>query len=102
VLYSDFRYIKKELFVIPVTVLGIPAQAEITHYRNVKPWRGSAQSCPSDLDWYGYTEIEFELYDRKGYRAEWLDAKIDGNKEEIQRIEEQILYWMKENENANR
>ena len=60
-----------------VTVCGIPAQAEVTfweEYRNRK----------------GYYPEEFELYDRKGYRAKWLENKMENTKGEIDRLRDQI------------
>jgi hypothetical protein len=30
----------------------------------------------SDLDYHGYVECEYTVYDRKGYPAKWLEAKI--------------------------
>jgi len=70
--------------VIETTVAGIPAQIGVIDFTSV---RGSkSYSAPSDVDFYGYTEMSFELLDRKGYRAAWLDAKA--NK---QSIEQQII-----------
>jgi len=36
----------------------------------------------STWDYPGYSEFEFELYDRKGYRAKWLERKIENNSDE--------------------
>lgn len=33
----------------------------ITHYLHVPPWRGSVHTCYSDEDFYGYTNIEWEI-----------------------------------------
>ena len=74
---------------IPVSVCGIPALAHVTRYEVVPPWRGSARTCPSADDYYGYTELDYTLYDRKGYPAEWLERKLD--KDAMERVEEQIL-----------
>lgn len=35
----------------------------VTSFKQVPPWSGSIHSCPSDVDWYGYTEVEYELMD---------------------------------------
>ena len=70
--------------VIETTVAGIPAQIGVVDFTSV---RGSkSRNADSDLDFYGYTEIDFELLDRKGYRAAWLDGKADK-----QTIEQQII-----------
>ena len=59
---------------IEVRVCGIPALADVTLYNVVK---GSFRwDEVSDLDYRGYTELEFDLYDRRGYRAKWLEAKM--------------------------
>lgn len=58
-----------------VSLSGIPCFAAVTNFFRQDPMGASAYS---DLDCYGYTEVEFEFYDRKGYRAHWLDRKYDG------------------------
>lgn len=55
-------------------VAGIPCQIKVTYYVNVKGSRSF--NAASDWDYYGYSEFEFEVYDRKGYRAEWLERKL--------------------------
>jgi hypothetical protein len=59
------------------TFRGIPCQIEVLYYKKVPAWRGSPNTCPSDVDYYGYTEIDFNLLDRKGYRAKWLENKLE-------------------------
>lgn len=39
----------------------IEIDVNITHYLHVPPWRGSKHTCPSDEDWYGYTNLEYEI-----------------------------------------
>ena len=58
------------------TIQGIPCQIVVTHFEHTPPWRGHPHECPSDLDYYGYTELEYNVLDRKGYKASWLEAKI--------------------------
>lgn len=70
-------------------IQGIPCLIEVTTLKVVKPWRGSAQSCPSSDDYYGYSEVEFEVLDRKGYKAAWLERKISGK--DRARIKTEIL-----------
>ena len=77
---------------VPVRVKGIPALAHVTHFKVIPPWPGSPRSCPSDLDYTGYTDLEYDLYDTNGYPAEWLEKKVDREAEE--RVEEQILSEM--------
>ena len=58
---------------ISSTVAGIPCLIEVTHFFKQKPL---GQNCDSDLDCYGYTEIEFEVQDRRGRPAQWLEKKL--------------------------
>lgn len=43
------------------TIEEIEIDVNITHYLHVPPWRGSKHSCPSDEDWYGYTNLEYDI-----------------------------------------
>ena len=44
-------------------------------------------NAPSDWDYHGYTEIEFEVFDRKGYKASWLKRKMsEGDKAAIEEV----------------
>lgn len=70
-------------------IAGIPCQVDVDTLLIVPPWKGSAQTAPSDLDYYGYTEIEYTVYDRKGYKAAWLENKM--TQEDIERIEQEII-----------
>ena len=61
--------------IIDATVGGIPCQVGVVDYTYAK---GSySYNAPSDVDYYGYTQCEWELLDRRGYRAKWLDYKLD-------------------------
>lgn len=61
---------------IPFTLAGIPCLIKVEHYIKVSPWRGSPHTCPSSDDYYGYEEADWEICDRKGYKAQWLAKKI--------------------------
>ena len=69
--------------IIPARVAGIPCQIGIIDFNCVK---GSySYNAPSDLDYRGYTEIEFDVLDRRGRRAAWLERKLtDEDKREIE------------------
>lgn len=55
-------------------VAGIPCLIGVIDYSEVK---GSYnRNADSDMDYYGYTDCEWEILDRKGYRAKWLDKKL--------------------------
>ena len=64
----------KESYIIevPFNIEGIPCLIGVTHYFKQ---RGNPLTWSSDLDYYGYTECEYVILDRKGYRAKWLDKK---------------------------
>jgi hypothetical protein len=67
------------------TVAGIPCIINVTYYFKQEPL---GPMCDSDLDCYGYTEIEFEVCDRRGRPAPWLERKL--TQEEKERIETEI------------
>ena len=64
---------------------GIPCQIRVDEYTVVPPWRGSASTCPSSDDFYGYEEIIYTVLDRRGREAMWLERKITAD------MDEQIL-----------
>jgi hypothetical protein len=33
-------------------------------------------NAASDWDYYGYSDAEWEVLDRKGYKAAWLERKL--------------------------
>lgn len=84
---------------INTTVAGIPAVVRVTHFLEVKPWRGPACSCPSDWDYYGYTEIEFEVCDRRGRSAPWLERKLSDTERE--RIDQEVIDAHKQEQERN-
>ncbi len=79
-------------YVIEYNFKGIPCLIGVTHFLTKKPHSGSPLSCDSDMDFYGYTEIEFELLDREGYKADWLEKKL--SKEDTDIIEEFIYDYL--------
>ena len=70
-------------------VKSIPCGVLVDTYINKRPYRWGAHLCESDLDFYGYTEIEYRLLDRRGYPAPWLEKKVDT--EEHDRIYQAIV-----------
>ena len=71
-------------------IKGIPCIISVTSYHHQK---GSlSYNAPSDLDYYGYIEVEFNVLDRKGYKAPWLERKLTDD--EIERIEREIVSYM--------
>lgn len=61
---------------IEARIAGIPCQIQVDTCLVVKPWKGSALTCPSSDDYYGYSEVEFSVFDRRGHKAAWLEKKM--------------------------
>ena len=79
-------------------VCGIPCIIKVDNYFKQSAWNGSAHSCPSDLDYYGYEEVDYSVLDRKGYPAAWLERKV--TPKEHRRITEEISDVMREEREA--
>lgn len=77
--------------IVEVTVAGIPCQAGVIYFDHTD---GSySYNADSDHDYYGYSEIDWELLDRKGYVAgKWLTDKM--TKRDAEEIEEKIFKEM--------
>jgi hypothetical protein len=55
-------------------VAGIPCLIGVIEYNRV---RGSySYHADSDWDYYGYTECEWDILDRRGRLAPWLERKV--------------------------
>lgn len=72
----------QEARAIPVTVQGIPALALITYYDPGCPGCSGGMGPPLPPD---PPELEYALYDRKGYRADWLERIADRDRDAIER-----------------
>lgn len=67
-------------------VAGIPCLIGVTHYESVA---GSySRNADSDMDYYGYSESEWEVLDRRGRKAPWLERKLTSSMRD--RIEQEI------------
>ncbi len=64
--------------VFETTVSGIPCQCEVTHYQGPKDWKQHtfAGAGPGDCDPPEDEEFEFQILDRNGYPAPWLERKL--------------------------
>ena len=71
------------------TVAGIPCGVVVSHYEKVE---GDKGTWASDVDYYGYTECDWFLVDRKGYRANWLEKKLTDK--EFRSIDRQVVEVM--------
>jgi hypothetical protein len=72
---------------IETRVAGIPCIVGVTHFESV----AGDSRADSDWDYYGYTEAEFEVLDRRGRPAPWLAKKLSSSDES--RIEEEIAEY---------
>ncbi len=68
---------RKYELVFDTRIAGIPCQIGVTYFHYQPPWRGSAHTCDSDMDYYGYHELEYDVLDRRGRPAAWLEKKMD-------------------------
>ena len=76
---------------LSTTIAGIPCQIRVTSYNQVK---GSySRNADSDQDFYGYTDCEWDVLDRKGYAAPWLARKMTDR--DTARIDQLIAGYMK-------
>ena len=78
---------------VEIKVFGIPAQAEITRYIPGLP--GKYSGHPDTWHPPEGEELEYQLFDRKGYRARWLERKIAGTDEERE-LRNYLTYIMRE------
>ena len=67
-------------------VQGIPCKVRVTYATPYIPesWNGPAEGG----------DFEFELLDRKGYRAKWLEAKV--TEADVDRLEKEYLAWLED------
>lgn len=75
--------------ILDTKISGIPCKVGVKECHVVPSWRGSPWTCDSDMDFYGYSDVDFEVLDRKGYPANWLAKKMTPS--DIRRIEALIL-----------
>ena len=87
------KRVAKYICVIDFRIDGIPCLIGVTEYFGQPPHKGSVYTCWSDVDYYGYEEISYDVLDRKGYEAKWLLKKVDNKIN--QKIEELISRKMK-------
>ena len=76
-------------YILDSNISGIPCQIGISNYVSVA---GNPYTWDSDADYYGYTEMEWDVLDRKGYHASWLERKLDDKMRD--RIETEIDEFM--------
>lgn len=67
-------------------ICGIPCRVDARVL--VVPGRMS-WNAPSDLDYWGYTEIDFTVLDQRGRPAPWLERKMTDR--DVELLEEELL-----------
>jgi hypothetical protein len=75
---------------IESTVAGIPCLIGVTEFSSVD---GSySYNAPSDMDYYGYSESGWDVLDRRGRPAAWLERKLtDADRSRIEREIEEAM-----------
>lgn len=71
-------------FTIESRIQGIPCLIEILSFFKCAPCRWA----DNPDEYYGYTDVEYTVLDRKGYTADWLARKM--SKEDQWKIEAEI------------
>jgi hypothetical protein len=83
--------------IIEHRVKGIPCWVKVNFYHDTPPWRGPIHRCDSDWDYYGNTEIDFNILDRRGRPAPWLEAKLSDADRTA--LESEIIEYIKSGDN---
>lgn len=69
---------------IEARIQGIPCLIDVTYFFEQKPL---GRYCDSRDDCYGYTEIEYDVCDRRGRKAPWLERKMkDEDYDAVERL----------------
>lgn len=72
--------------ILNAKIRGIPCRVRVTYFFEQRPLGPSADS---DMDCYGYTDVAFDVLDRHGRPAPWLEAKMLS--EDARAIEQEII-----------
>jgi hypothetical protein len=74
------------LAVFDSRVAGIPCQIGVVNYEKHAPM--SVHKAHSDLEFYGYSEANYVVLDRRGRPAPWLQRKLDDDSSILEQIDE--------------
>lgn len=77
--------------IVESSIAGIPCLIGIKSYFSKKP---DFFSKDSDVDYYGYTDMDYDILDRKGYRAAWLEKKA--TEKDIDKIEQDVIDYFED------
>ncbi len=76
------------LTVFDSRVAGIPCQIGVLSYKQHAPM--SAHQAHSDIEFYGFTETDYVILDRRGNPAPWLQDKVKDDTSILDEINEQM------------
>jgi hypothetical protein len=71
------------------TVAGIPCLIEVIYFDYQPHSHKSPLQCETPFEYYGYLDVEFNVLDRRGRLAKWLEAKLTDD--DIDRINHEAL-----------
>ena len=74
------------LAVFDSRVAGIPCQIGVVDYERHAPM--PVHKAHSDLEFYGYSEANYVVLDRRGRPAPWLQRKLDDDSSILEQIDE--------------
>lgn len=66
--------------IISARIGGIPCTIDIVRFEHKAP--NYSYSAETDMDFYGYTIIDYRVLDRRGRPAPWLERKMDEKERE--------------------
>jgi len=75
--------------VVDCNSLSFPCQIGVLTFDVIPPWRGNIMDCDSDVDYYGYTDFEFDLLDEDGAVLDGAYEKL--SQREIDGLEDEVL-----------
>lgn len=75
---------------IQVNISGIPAQADVIRYSPAHAGCSTSEFLRGNIYPPEPEEVEFNLYDRKGYPAPWLEEKLSDQRVH-EDVEDQVI-----------
>lgn len=84
---TPFTLLLETSVIFDTTVAGIPCQCEVVHATEFIPMRSYGPGMEDATESEG-GEFEFNILDRKGYKAKWLERKV--STDDIDRLYEEF------------
>lgn len=76
------------MVILETSIQGTPCKVGVWDYIKVSPWKGSVMTCPSDLDYYGYTDMSYEILKIPETPYPWMEKRMTSKDKGI--IEDEI------------